>query len=240
MNNKNYKLILDSSTKETLVGISKESDVISEKSWVSNNNESRTLLPNIKNIIETNNIEFDNISEINIVIGPGGFSSLRIGLSIAKSMSIAKGIKIIPIPSLMVAAWDHINNFKNIISIIKCSKTTYYLKDYSNLTAEEIINEKEYNKFEVVDITKIKEYFENGYSITSYDRAIFEHEDTILNSKVLKTKSKINSIIAIGDLIKQKYTSLNPTSINPIYANSGQIESALKVKQKGVKNLKKH
>tara|TARA_B100001741_G_C16419765_1_gene535610 strand:+ start:90 stop:812 length:723 start_codon:yes stop_codon:yes gene_type:complete len=240
MNNKNYKLILDSSTKETLVGISKESDVISEKSWVSNNNESRTLLPNIKNIIETNNIEFDNISEINIVIGPGGFSSLRIGLSIAKSMSIAKGIKIIPIPSLMVAAWDHINNFKNIISIIKCSKTTYYLKDYSNLSAEEIINEKEYNKFEVVDITKIKEYFENGYSITSYDRAIFEHEDKILNSKVLKTKSKINSIIAIGDLIKQKYTSLNPTSINPIYANSGQIESALKVKQKGVKNWKKH
>ena len=240
MNNKNYKLILDSSTKETLVGISKESDVISEKSWVSNNNESRTLLPNIKNIIETNNIEFDNISEINIVIGPGGFSSLRIGLSIAKSMSIAKGIKIIPIPSLMVAAWDHINNFKNIISIIKCSKTTYYLKDYSNLSAEEIINEKEYNKFEVVDITKIKEYFENGYSITSYDRAIFEHEDKILNSKVLKTKSKINSIIAIGNLIKQKYTSLNPTSINPIYANSGQIESALKVKQKGVKNWKKH
>ena len=238
--NNNYKLILDSSTKETLVGISKESDVISEKSWVSNNNESRTLLPNIKNIIETNNIEFDNISEINIVIGPGGFSSLRIGLSIAKSMSIAKGIKIIPIPSLMVAAWDHINNFKNIISIIKCSKTTYYLKDYSNLTAEEIINEKEYNKFEVVDITKIKEYFENGYSITSYDRAIFEHEDKILNSKVLKTKSKINSIIAIGNLIKQKYTSLNPTSINPIYANSGQIESALKVKQKGVKNWKKH
>ena len=240
MNNKNYKLILDSSTKETLVGISKESDVISEKSWVSNNNESRTLLPNIKNIIETNNIEFDNISEINIVIGPGGFSSLRIGLSIAKSMSIAKGIKIIPIPSLMVAAWDHINNFKNIISIIKCSKTTYYLKDYSNLTAEEIINEKEYNKFEVVDITKIKEYFENGYSIVSYDKAIFEHEEKILNSKVLKTKSKINSIIAIGDLIKQKYTSLNPTSINPIYANSGQIESALKVKQKGVKNWKKH
>ena len=240
MNNDNYKLILDSSTKETLIGISKELNVISEKSWVSNNNESRTLLPNIKNIIETNNIEFDNISEIYIVIGPGGFSSLRIGLSIAKSMSIAKGIKIIPIPSLMVAAWDHINNFKNIISIIKCSKTTYYLKDYSNLTAEEIINEKEYNKFEVVDITKIKEYFENGYSITSYDRAIFEHEDKILNSKVLKTKSKINSIIAIGYLIKQKYTSLNPTSINPIYANSGQIESALKVKQKGVKNWKKH
>ena len=118
-----------------------------------------------------------------------------------------------------------------IVSIIKCSKTTFYLKDYSNISTDEIINEKEYNKFEVVDITKIKEYFENGYSIVSYDKAIFEHEEKILNSKVLKTKSKINSIIAIGDLIKQKYTSLNPTSINPIYANSGQIESALKVKQ---------
>ena len=240
MNETKYKLILDSSTKETLIGISQESNVISEKSWVSNNNESRTLLPNIKSIIETNNVEFNNISEINIVIGPGGFSSLRIGLSVAKSISIVKDINIIPIPSLMISAWDYINSFKNIISIMKCSKTTYYLKDYSNLLADEIISEKEYSKFEVVDITKIKEYFKNGYSITSYDNAIFEHEEEILNSKVLKTKSKINSIIAIGNLIKQKYTSLNPTSINPIYANSGQIESALKVKQKGVKNWKKH
>ena len=143
MNNENYKLILDSSTKETLVGISQESNVISEKSWVSNNNESRTLLPNLKNIIESNNIEIDNIYEIYIVIGPGGFSSLRIGLSIAKSMSIAKGIKIIPVPSLMVAAWDYINNFKNIVSIIKCSKTTFYLKDYSNISTDEIINESQ-------------------------------------------------------------------------------------------------
>ena len=115
MNETNYKLILDSSTKETLIGISQESNVISEKSWVSNNNESRTLLPNIKSIIETNNVEFNNISEINIVIGPGGFSSLRIGLSVAKSMSIVKDIKIIPIPSLMISAWDYINSFKNII-----------------------------------------------------------------------------------------------------------------------------
>ena len=238
MNKSNYKLILDSSTKETLIGISQDSNLISKKSWVSNNNESRTLLPNIKSIIETSNIEFDNISEINIVIGPGGFSSLRIGLSVAKSMSIVKGIKIIPIPSLMISAWEYINNVKNIISIIKCSKTTYYLKDYTDLSTDEITDETEYNKFEVVDITKIKKYFENGYSVTSYDKAIFE--DEVLNSKVLKTKSKINSIIEIGDLIKQKYTSLKTTSINPIYANSGQIESALKLKQKGVKNWKKH
>ena len=216
MNNQNYKLILDSSTKETLVGISQESNVISEKSWVSNNNESRTLLPNLKNIIESNKIEIGNISEIYIVIGPGGFSSLRIGLSTAKSMSIAKGMKIIPIPSLMVAAWDYINNFKNIVSIIKCSKTTFYLKDYSSITRDEITNEKEYNKFEVVDIAKIKEYFENGYSIVSYDRAIFEHDEKCL-ILINQYMRKLQHMVILAEHLKVMVHFLGKRQIKQVF-----------------------
>ena len=84
MTDKKYSLIIDTSTKESLIGISNNSKVVDENIWFSNNNESRTLLPNLKKMIESNNITIRNIKEINIVIGPGGFSSLRIGMSIAK------------------------------------------------------------------------------------------------------------------------------------------------------------
>ena len=46
MTDKKYSLIIDTSTKESLIGISNNSKVVDENIWFSNNNESRTLLPN--------------------------------------------------------------------------------------------------------------------------------------------------------------------------------------------------
>ena len=59
-------------------------------------------------MIESNNITIRNIKEINIVIGPGGFSSLRIGMSIAKGLGIANNLKLIPIPSLLIFCYQYL------------------------------------------------------------------------------------------------------------------------------------
>ena len=44
--------------------------------------------------IKTHNLKLDKDTSILVNIGPGSFSSLRISISIAKGIGIAKGIKI--------------------------------------------------------------------------------------------------------------------------------------------------
>tara|TARA_B110000116_G_scaffold215930_1_gene192712 strand:+ start:30 stop:755 length:726 start_codon:yes stop_codon:yes gene_type:complete len=241
MKNPTHNLIIDTSTAETLLAISNEDKIIDDHSWVSNKNESKTLLLNLDKLLIKNNLNLDSINSILTTIGPGGFSSLRIGLSTAKSIAITKSIKLIPIPSLLVAAYELIKSSKKYVSIIKCSKSTYYLKDYSNLTINEIISEKEYSSFEVVEINKIHSYIQKNYMIISYDYdLIYNNNDIKLEKNIIKTKNKIESIMHIGKIFDEKYNFNKPTNINPIYANSGQISSAIKLKNKGVKNWKKH
>ena len=239
MTAKKYSLIIDTSTKESLIGMFNNSKVVDENIWFSNNNESRTLLPNLKKMIESNDITIRNIKEIYTVIGPGGFSSLRIGMSIAKGLGITNNLKLIPIPSLLISGYEYLDKNTKILSILKCSKTTFYIKDYTDFSFDKINNETDLTDFEVVESDQLNYFVENNYLIVTYDKEVLKALDNKLGNKVIKTKNRIDSIISLGKLIKSKYKNISTISINPIYANSGQIESALKVKEKGVKNWNK-
>ena len=52
------------------------------------------LVADLFKFIKTHNLKLDQDTSILVNIGPGSFSSLRISISIAKGIGIAKGIKI--------------------------------------------------------------------------------------------------------------------------------------------------
>jgi len=51
------------------------------------------LMKQIIDFFKQNNLSFNDISEILVNQGPGGFSALRSSLAIAKGISIAKNLK---------------------------------------------------------------------------------------------------------------------------------------------------
>ena len=139
----------------------------------------------------------------------------------------------------MISCYQYLDKNIKILSILKCSKTTFYIKDYTNFSFDKINNEADLTDFEVVDSGQLNSFIEKNYLIVTYDKEVLKDSDTKLGNKVMKTKNRIDSIISLGKLIKSKHKKISTISINPIYANSGQIESALKVKEKGVKNWNK-
>ena len=121
-----FEIIIDTSTPKSLIAILKDKKLLSKCEWESKNNESKTLLPNLDSLIKKNKLNIQTCSKIFVVIGPGGFSSLRIGVSTAKSLSIILGIPLIPIPGLLSSALEFISENNKVMSIIECSKGTFY------------------------------------------------------------------------------------------------------------------
>ncbi|MFC1662849.1 hypothetical protein ACFL04_01620 [Patescibacteria group bacterium] len=69
----------------------------------------KLLLPNIVKIIEKQNKNFQNISGIAVVNGPGPFTSVRVGIVTANTLALLLKIPIISIRS------DRVDNFKDFI-----------------------------------------------------------------------------------------------------------------------------
>lgn len=94
-------MILFIDTHDSLITIAlKDNDKLYIKTKESEYSHSTFVMPMIKEIFEENNIGVNNLKKIIVVNGPGSFTGIRIGLSIAKTMAYALNICINTISSL--------------------------------------------------------------------------------------------------------------------------------------------
>ena len=93
---------------------------------------SELLTSSIQNILSQNNIDVSGLSAVSVGIGPGSFTGLRIGLSVAKGLCYPHNINLIGISSLKIIANSVVKENKNIISMIKDKGEHYYISKYSN------------------------------------------------------------------------------------------------------------
>ena len=102
---------------------------------------SELLTSSIQNILNENNLDVSGLSAVSVGIGPGSFTGLRIGFSVAKGLCYSHNIDLIGISSLKIIANSVVKENKNIISLIKDKGEHYYISKYSN-DLKEIIKPK--------------------------------------------------------------------------------------------------
>ena len=68
------------------------------------NNQSKMLIPSIVNLLEKNRLSLNDLNEIIVVNGPGSFTGIRIGVTVAKTLSYSLNIPIKSISSLILKA----------------------------------------------------------------------------------------------------------------------------------------
>jgi tRNA threonylcarbamoyladenosine biosynthesis protein TsaB len=95
-------LALDTSTAQTGLALYNGNHVLGEMTWRSHLRQTVELAPAITDLLARVNITIKSVKAIGVAIGPGSFTSLRVGLSLAKGLAIAGHIPIIGIPSLDV------------------------------------------------------------------------------------------------------------------------------------------
>jgi tRNA threonylcarbamoyladenosine biosynthesis protein TsaB len=105
MANKNTALLgIESSGSVCAVGISTGDQLISEIFETGKHIHSEKLAPFVKQSLEKTGLSIPDLDGIVISAGPGSFTGLRIGYSLAKGIAHAANIPIIEIPTLDIIA----------------------------------------------------------------------------------------------------------------------------------------
>jgi tRNA threonylcarbamoyladenosine biosynthesis protein TsaB len=86
------------------VAVLRDGHVESERSVESPQVHSEKLVPLIEQVIRESGIRPADLDAIAVSIGPGSFTGLRIGLSVAKGLCFALGKPVVPVPTLEALA----------------------------------------------------------------------------------------------------------------------------------------
>lgn len=135
-------LYLDTTSSFLYTALLEDSKIIAEIKEQLNNNLSEYTLPRIEEMLTVKGISIDKIGKIIVVNGPGSFTGIRIGLTIAKTLAWAKKIPIIPISSLEAMAFSHDANYDFVVPAIDARRGFVYASIYDIRNKNFVMNEK--------------------------------------------------------------------------------------------------
>jgi len=97
-------LAVDTSTAQVGLALYDGSQVIGEYAWRSRQRHTVELAPAVFELLTRCGLTMDDVQALGVALGPGSFTSLRVGLSLVKGFALARGLPLIGIPTLDVLA----------------------------------------------------------------------------------------------------------------------------------------
>jgi tRNA threonylcarbamoyladenosine biosynthesis protein TsaB len=97
-------LAIDTSTAQVGLALYDGVQVIGEMFWQSQAHHTEELAPALAGLLARVGAAMDSVQALGVAIGPGSFTSLRVGLAFAKGLSLARHLPLVGVPTLDVAA----------------------------------------------------------------------------------------------------------------------------------------
>ena len=198
-------LFIDTSTNRLIIGLYKDKKEIALINEIANNDMSSKVLPNIKNILEQNNMDIFSIDDIYVVNGPGSFTGLRIGVTIAKTIAWSLNIPIYTISELKVIAST--STKKYIVPLIDARRGYVYAALYSK-NLKNLINDKYVKYDDFINELKTSYKF-NEIEFVSYDEI----------DNAIKPSINIEKVLEHSHL-----KNINPHMVKPMYIKKISVE----------------
>jgi tRNA threonylcarbamoyladenosine biosynthesis protein TsaB len=109
----------------------KHGSVLAEETWHSVNNHTVELMPRLVRLLEQQGVQPTGLAGVAVSLGPGSFTGLRIGLSVAKGLALAGAVQLSGIPTLDVLAEPHKSQPLPICAVIRAGRGRFAVGHYS-------------------------------------------------------------------------------------------------------------
>lgn len=145
-----YTLFISTYDKIITIALLKDGEVLEVSKKESSRNHSVYTVNMIDRLLKNNNIDTHYLNEIIVVNGPGSFTGVRIGVTIAKTLAYTLNIPIKTITSLEAISLGVDNDLdKKIVTIkdLKGAFVGYFDKNNEIITNYMYMNKDSYNDF---------------------------------------------------------------------------------------------
>jgi tRNA threonylcarbamoyladenosine biosynthesis protein TsaB len=78
-----------------------DGDLIAVEGWTSDRRQGHEVLPRLLGLLARNRCGLADASALAVGLGPGSFTGLRVGMSLAKGLSLALDVPLVGVPSLL-------------------------------------------------------------------------------------------------------------------------------------------
>ena len=217
-------LVADTSSSVCSVGVFEDNVLINKNELDNGKTHSENFMPLVEKTLNEAKLKLDDIEYLAVVVGPGSFTGIIIGVASCKAMAEIKGLKVVPVYSLDSVAANEVENGNVICSMIDARNNQVYCGIYDN------------------KINKLEEYMADDIEnvllvLNKYDDIVFVGDGAVLHEDMIREKM-VGKKIVFSSNNKQNAESLgiiaykkikngeftDPDSVVPVYLRKSQAE----------------
>ena len=92
--------------------------MVSSYSWYSRRNHTAELMPAVEHLLRRADVQVRDLRGVALCLGPGGFSALRVGMSVSKGLCLALNLSLVGVSTLEMEAYPHADTGRPICPLI--------------------------------------------------------------------------------------------------------------------------
>ncbi len=124
-------LALDTATRRASIALYTADGVQAELTWRTRENHTVELMAQIVRLLDLSRATKEDLRAIGVARGPGSFTGLRVGMSVAKGLAYARQIPLLGIPTLDAVAHAHAHQSLPIWAALAAGRGRYSVAQYA-------------------------------------------------------------------------------------------------------------
>ena len=210
-------LAIETATDICSVAYVQNDAILSEVNIYESRRHAELLAPAIEEQSKRHDFQFSELDAVAVSIGPGSFTGLRIGLSIAKGLIFGTDIQLIAVPTLLASAWE-VHHLTDRVGVIHHSHRDFYF--YAEYSLDENLSTKTEPKR--LEFSQLREIIPENLDIVCRVPADDTNMNTLTNSILSRDSVKAGNVARIAVAHPDRWVVEEPFTAEPEYLKDYQ------------------
>ena len=173
-----------------------------------------------------------DIEEIYVSAGPGSFTGLRVGITVAKTLAFATGARIVAVPSVDVLARNAPPEWQNLIIVLDAKRDQIFTASFENRNGEPVQREPAHLDSLSAMLNRTPRLVHLlGEGIPFHEKFIPKDDPGVLLTEAATWQARASVVAEIGARLAREGRFADPMRLAPIYIRKPEAEEKFEERQ---------
>jgi tRNA threonylcarbamoyladenosine biosynthesis protein TsaB len=223
-----YALAIETSGRTGSVALVRDGVVLAEPTFEHGLKNAAAILPMIDRLCRDAGIGPKDLAELYLSIGPGSFTGLRIGVTLAKTMTLMTGVKIVAVPTVNVLAANAPADAKHVVIVLDAKREQIFTARFDGDAVGEPAH---LDSLAAMLQRSPRPVHLLGEGIPYHDKFIPKDDPGVVVTSPESWRARAAVVATIGQAMARRGEFADPDRLTPLYIRKPEAEEKWEASQ---------
>ena len=225
-------LAIETSGRAGSLCIAEDGRVLAEEQFSHGLKHAAGIVPIIDRMCASRGWKPADVEEVYVSVGPGSFTGLRVGITVAKTLAFATGARVVAVPSVDVLARNAPAGWQNLIIVLDAKRDQIFTASFENSHDGPVVREPAHlDSLRAMLARTPRPVHLLGEGIPYHEKFVPKEDPGVLLTEPGTWQARASVVAELGERLARTGQFADPMRLTPIYIRKPEAEEKFEARQ---------